>query len=525
MARPVRFATPAEAVALIRDGDNVLIGGSHAVPEALIAELGRRHQATGHPRGLTTIHPETPGDGATTGLGHLAQPGLLRCVIAGGYMDAPLIAEMVARDEIEAHMLPQGVLSQLCREMAGGRPGLATHVGLHTFVDPRQGGGRQSPSTGEPLVEVVSLAGRECLFYRALPADVALLRGTTADEDGNISMEHEANYGEGLAQAQATHNAGGTVIVQVERVAERGKLAARSVRIPGIMVDIVVVNPDQWQTYLGHYNPAYSGEIRVPLGEIARLPLGPRKVVARRAAQELRSGAIVNLGVGISTGVASVAAEEGIIDEVVFTNEQGLIGGVPAGGIDAGAASNFTAMIDQPSQFDFYDGGGLDLAFLSFGEVDEQGSVNISRLGGRVLGFGGFINISQNSRRVIFSGTFTSGGLDVSWPDGQMEIRAEGRYQRFVETVAQIGYNGPYGRGRGQEALFVTERAVFRAGDPIELIEIAPGADLERDIVDQMRFRPRIAPDLKRMDARLFRDEPMGLEVLPSTAAESRSAE
>jgi propionate CoA-transferase len=407
------------------------------------------------------------------------------------------------------------VLSQLARDMAAGRPGLITHVGLHTFVDPRHGGGRQSPSTGEPLVEVVSLLGREWLFYRAPACDVALLRGTTADEDGNVSMEHEANYGEGLSQAQAVHNAGGTVIVQVERRAERGAIPARLVRIPGILVDLVVVEPGQRQTYASAYNPAYSGEVRVPLTALQPLELGPRKVIARRAAQELRAGAVVNLGVGVSTGIANVAAEEGVADMVVFTNEQGLIGGVPAGGVEAGASTNFDAMIDQPYQFDFYDGGGIDLAFLSFGEVGADGSVNISRLGGRVLGFGGFINISQNARRVIFSGTFTSGGLDVVWVDGRTEIRSEGRHRRFVERVEQIGYNGPYGRSRGAEALFVTERAVFRAGDPIELIEIAPGIDVQRDVVDLMGFRPQIAPDLREMDRALFLPERMGLSLAP----------
>jgi propionate CoA-transferase len=254
------------------------------------------------------------------------------------------------------------------------------------------------------------------------------------------------------------------------------------------------------------------------------LELGARKVIARRAAQELRAGAVVNLGVGVSTGIASVAAEEGVVDEVVFTNEQGLIGGVPASGVDAGASTNFDAMIDQPYQFDFYDGGGIDIAFLSFGEVSSDGSVNISRLGGRVLGFGGFINISQNAQKVVFSGTFTSGGLDIWWPDGRLDVIREGRFRRFVERVEQIGYNGPFGRSRGQETLFVTERAVFRGGDPIDLIEIAPGADVQRDVLDQMGFRPRISPDLREMDGALFRAAPSGLSLQPLEPRPGREA-
>jgi propionate CoA-transferase len=511
VARSIRIATPDEAVELIRDGDTVLIGGSHAVPEALLAAVGRRFVADGHPRGITTIHPETPGDGDRLGLGHLAHPGLIRRLVAGAYMDAPAIAAMAARDQLEAYMLPQGVLSQLTRDMAAGRPGLITHVGLGTFVDPRHGGGRQSPSATEELVRVIELDGREFLFYRSLTANVALLRGTTADPHGNISMEREANLGEGLSQAQATHNAGGTVIVQVERVAER--LPARSVRIPGILVDVVVVDPDQLQTYLRRYDPAYAGETRVPALSIDPLALSPRKVIARRAAMELRSGAVCNLGVGISTGIAQIAAEEGIADDIVLTNEQGLIGGLPAGGVDAGASTNFDAMVDQPAQFDFYDGGGLDQAFLSFGEVSRDGSVNISLLGGRLLGFGGFINISQNARSVVFSGTFTSGGLEVDWPGGRTRIANEGRRRRFVELIPQIAYNAPHGRRRGQPALYITERAVFRGGDPIELIEVAPGVDPERDVLPQMGFRPVIAADLREMDPRLFLEPPVGIQL------------
>jgi propionate CoA-transferase len=503
-----------EAAALVQDGDTLLIGGSHAVPEALLVALGQRFRETGRPRGITTLHPETPGDGDQRGLSHLAQPGLIRRLIAGGYMDAPPIARMAARDELEAYMLPQGVLSQLTRDMAAGRPGLVTHVGLDTFVDPRHGGGRQSPSARDELVRLLEIDGETYLFYRSLPASVAFLRGTTADRLGNVTAEHEANLGESLSQAQATRNAGGIVVVQVERLAER--VPPRAVRIPGIYVDVVVVDPAQQQTYLRRYDPAFSGEVMAPADALGGMPFGARKVIARRAAMELRAGAVCNLGVGISTGIADVAAEEGIADGIVLTNEQGLIGGLPAGGVDAGASTNFDAMIDQPSQFDFYDGGGLDQAFLSFGEVARDGSVNISRLGGRILGFGGFINISQNARSVVFSGTFTSGGLELAWPDGRTRVVSEGRHRRFVDAVEQVAYSGPRGRRHGQDVLYVTERAVFRGGEPIELVEIAPGLEPERDLFPLMGFRPAVASDVREMDARLFRPEPVGITLRPA---------
>jgi propionate CoA-transferase len=295
-------------------------------------------------------------------------------------------------------------------------------------------------------------------------------------------------------------------------MAQRRTLPAKHVKIPGIMVDLVVVDPDQRQSYLTEYSPAFAGELRAPLSELAPLPLDARKIIARRAAMELFPGAVCNLGSGISTGIARVAAEEGILDEVVLTNEQGLIGGAPAMGVEAGAGTNYMAMIDQPYQFDFYDGGGLDLAFLSFAELDAAGNINVSRFAERVIGFGGFVNISQNAKKVVFSGTFTAGGLKLDLGDGTLGIVQEGRSRKLVEKVNQISYSAAYGRERGQEVVYVTERAVFRPGQSgLELIEIAPGLDLERDVLGQMGMRPVISPDLKTMDARLFRPEPVGL--------------
>jgi propionate CoA-transferase len=518
-----------QAAALVQDGDAVLIsgsGGGHAVPEALLAALGERFKQEQQPRGITSISVVGVGDRGPLGAGHLAQEGLLRRAITSALIDSPGLVALAAANKIEAYTLPQGVLSQLMRDMAGGRPGLITKTGLHTFVDPRQQGARQSPCTPPDFVELIEMDGEEWLRFKPLPLDIAFLRGTTADEDGNVTMEQEAVLGEMLAMAQATRRAGGIVVVQVKRMAKRNTLPPKQVKIPSILVDFVVVVPEQRQTYATDYDPSYAGELRVPLSEIKPLPFGPRKVIVRRAALELYPGAVCNLGAGISTGLSTVAAEEGLLEEVVLTNEQGLIGGAPITGRDSGGARNFAAMIEQPSQFDFYDGGGLDLAFLSFAEVDSQGNVNISRFGDQIVGVGGFINISQNAKCVIFSGTLTAGGLDIEWEAGKAVIRQEGRHRKFVKSLEQVCYSASFASERGQSALYVTERAVFRIGaHGLELIEVAPGIDLERDIFAQMDFRPGVSPDLKEMDTRLFHPGPLGIrDEIVARARRYRSA-
>jgi propionate CoA-transferase len=528
--RLARVVTSEEAASVVQTGDTLLIGGSgsgHAVPDTLIAAIGRRFKAEGEPRQLTTVHPVGLGDRGERGIAHLANPDLLKRVVCGTLVDSPPVERLAAENLIEAYTLPQGALSQLTREMAAGRPGLVTHVGLHSFVDPRHGGGKQSARATEDLVEVVILAGRECLFYKPFHVDVALLRGTTADEDGNVTMEQEAIFGEMLSMAQATRRAGGIVIVQVKRLANRGTLPAKQVKIPGMLVDLIVVDPAQTQTFFSDYNPAYAGELKIPLSQITALPFSARKVIARRAAMELFPGAICNLGSGISTGIASIAAEEGALDAVVLTNEQGLIGGAPATGNEVGASRNYQAIVDQPYQFDFYDGGGLELAFLSFAEVDRECNVNVSRFGDRIIGPGGFINISQNAQTMVFSGTFTSGGLDISWTDGRAHIAREGREKKFVKEVQQLSYSGPFANERGQTTLYITERAVFRrnAASRLELIEIGPGIDLDRDVLAQMEFRPDVSPKLITMDERIFRPEPMGLaDILERNRRPVRSA-
>ena len=507
--------TADEAARLIQDGDAILIsgsGGGHSVPEALLAAVERRFLAERRPQGLTSVSVVGVGDRAALGATHLAHEGLLKRAITSALVDSPGLVRLAAEDKIEAYTLPQGVLSQLMRDMAAGRPGLLTKTGLHTFVDPRQQGARQSPRTPPDFVEVVDLAGEEWLFFKPVPVDVAFLRGTTADEDGNVTMEEEAVLGEMLAMAQAARRAGGIVVVQVKRLARRDTLPAKQVKIPGILVDFVVVDRDQRQTYATYYDPSYSGELRIPVEDINALPFGPRKVIVRRAAMELFPGAICNLGAGVSTGLSTIAAEEGLLDAVHLTNEQGIIGGAPISGRDSGGGQNFAAMIEQPAQFDFYDGGGLDLAFLSFAEVDAQGNVNVSRFGDRIIGIGGFINISQNAKCVVFSGTLTAGDLDVAWEHGNTVIRKEGRHKKFVPRLEQICYSADLGRAKGQVTLFVTERAVFRVGaEGLELIEIAPGIDAERDVMAQMGFRPRVARDLRVMDSRIFDAGPMGL--------------
>src|SRR5690242_15273687 len=432
-----------EAARLIRDGDAILIsgsGGGHSVPETLLAATERRFLAEGKPAGITSVSVVGVGDRAALGATHLAHEGLLRRAITSALVDSPGLVRLAAEDKVEAYTLPQGVLSQLMRDMAAGRPGLLTKTGLHTFVDPRQQGGRQSPRTPPDFVEVVQLAGEEWLFFKPVPVDVAFLRGTTADEDGNVTMEEEAVLGEMLAMAQATRRAGGIVVVQVKRMARRETLPAKQVRIPGILVDFVVVDADQRQTYATYYDPSYAGELRIPVDDIKPLPFGPRKVIVRRAAMELFPGAICNLGAGVSTGISTIAAEEGLLDAVHLTNEQGIIGGAPITGRDSGGGQNFAAMIEQPAQFDFYDGGGLDPA----------GNVNVSRFGDRIIGVGGFINISQNAKCVVFSGTLTAGDLDIGWEQGKTVIRREGRHTKFVPRLEQICYSAAMGRARNQ---------------------------------------------------------------------------
>jgi propionate CoA-transferase len=511
-----KIMTAAEAVARIADGATVATAGFVGIgfAEHIALAVEQRFIDSGHPRDLTLVYAAGQGDGHRRGLNHFGHDGLVRRVIGGHWGLVPRLQALAVSNRIEAYNLPQGVISQLFRDIAAHRPGQLTRVGLDTFVDPLHGGGRINAITTEDIVSRMRIDGEDFLYYRAFPVTVAIVRGTTADADGNVTMEREALTQEALAVAMAARNCGGLVIVQVERVAARGSLHPREVKIPGVLVDCVVVSPPEhhMQTFASQYNPAFSGELRVPADAHVNAVLDIRKVIARRAALELRPHDVVNLGIGMPEGVASVVAEEGLGDAVTLTAEPGVIGGIPAGGMDFGAAVNTQAVIDQPYQFDFYDGGGLDIAVLGLAQADADGNLNVSRFGHRLAGAGGFINISQNARRLVFVGSFTAGEADIAVENGRLNIKREGRDMKFVHAVEHRTFSGREARRRGQAVLYVTERCVFRlVDDGIELTEIAPGIDVERDVLAHMAFRPRIARALQTMDARIFVDSNMAL--------------
>lgn len=492
-----KLASARDAVALIRSGDTVATSGfvGIGVPEALLIALEQRFLEISEPRDLKLVFAAGQGDGAERGLNHLGHEGLLRRVIGGHWGLIPKLARLALDGRVEAWNFPQGVISHLYREIAAGRSGVISKVGLGTFVDPRLEGGRINAISREDLVNLISLDGEAYLHYKAFPIDVALIRATTADERGNLTMEREALTLDTFAMACAARNCGGRVIAQVERVVATGSLAPREVVVPAALVDVVVVAaPEQHcQTYATAYSPFYSGEARSPGGDDAPMKLDERKLIARRCALELPVNGVVNLGIGMPEGVAAIAAEEGVLERVTLTAEPGVIGGRPAGGLDFGAAVNTDAVIAQNQQFDFYDGGGLDLAVLGMAEVDAAGNVNVSRFGHKLAGAGGFINISQNARKVVFAGTFTAGGLDVRIGNGELDIVHEGRVSKFVAQVGQITFSAAHAVAAGKTVLYVTERAVFRLVDGgIALVEIAPGVDLERDILAHMAFRPII---------------------------------
>ena len=504
-----------EALALVRDGDTVAFSGFVGIgtPEALIEALRRRHDAGTGPRDLTLVFAAAPGDGKERGLNRLAVPGLVKRAIGGHWSLIPKLGQLALDGAIEAWNLPLGTLSELFRDIAGHRAGCLTKTGLHTFVDPRRGGGKLNARTTEDLVEVIQVRGEDWLLYHAFPVRIALLRGTTADAAGNITMEREALTLDNLALATAARNSGGLVVVQVELTAAAGTLSPRAVHIPGTLVDCVVVAPPEHhaQTFATQFDPAFSGELRVPFDQLPVLTLDERKIIGRRCAFELPMNGVVNLGIGMPEAVASVANEERVLDHVTLTAEPGVVGGMPQAGLDFGAAVNTDAILAQNQQFDFYDGGGLDLAVLGMAQVDAHGHVNVSRFGKRLAGAGGFINISQSARRLVIAGTFTAGGLQVAVEGGRLRIVREGRERKFIGAVQEITFNGRYAAERGQPVLYVTERCVFTLrAEGLELTEVAPGIDVERDILALMDFRPIVnAP--RAMDERIFIDATMQL--------------
>jgi propionate CoA-transferase len=511
----MRVVDAEEAVRLVPDGATVIVAGSgagHAVPQRFIDALAAGFTRDGHPRDLTTVRVVGIGDFADRGFSQLALPGLMRRTIGSNIGNEPALGALVEAGELEAYSFPQGVLSLLCREIAGGRPGLVTHIGLDTYVDPRHTGGKQNPRTTEDLVEVVSLRGREWLLYHAFPIDVAVIRGSTADADGSLTLHDEAVRGEMLAMAMAARNSGGIVIAQVKQLAGAGSLPARSVDVPGALVDYGLVDPGQTQTYVTPYSPYYAGALRRPAAAGAPIPLDARKVIARRSLLEFAPGDICNLGFGISQGIGAIAFEEGVADQLVLTVEQGIFGGVPVAGNEGGTGFNYQAMIEQPSMFDFYDGGGLDVASLSFAEVDRHGNVNVHAFSGRVRGPGGFPNISARTKKLNFVGTFTARGLELDFAGDRLAIRADGSLPKFVEEVREISFSGRMARERGQQVRFITERAVFAlTDDGVTLIEVAEGVDPRRDVLDRMGFAPQVAEPLGRVDPRVYAAATMGL--------------
>lgn len=515
-----------EAARVIRSGQTVTICGvvGALCPEKMLAAVERRFLATGEPRDLTLVFPIAVGDvWDLPGMDHFAHDGMTRRMIGGSWVIGSnprtgrraRATEMVLENRVEAYNFGIGTLMQLHREIAGGRPGVVTPVGLDTFVDPRWGGGKLNERTTEDLVHLVELGGREYLWFPSFPIDVAIIRGTTADERGNLTLEHEGTFSGVLAQAMAAHNSGGVVIAQVKRLARHGTLHPQLVRVPGELVDYVVVDPDQVQATGIAFDPAICGEVRVPLEALRQpVPLDPGAVIARRAFRELRAGQTVILGFGVPSLIPQIALDEGLLDHLTFTIEHGAVGGVPLGGFQFGSAANPDAIVDTPSHFDYIGGAGFDAACLAFAEVDPEGNVNVSKLPGLIPGCGGFLDITHRARRIVFCGLFTTGGLRAEVADGRLRILQEGRHVKFVQQLYHRTYSARAGRARGQRVTFVTERAVFELTEEgLLLTELAEGVDLERDVFRLMAFRPRVAEPLRTLDPTLFRPGPIGLRL------------
>lgn len=515
--RKMTVITPEQAADLVEDGQTITTSGfvGSGCPESLTKALENKFLDTGMPRNLTYFYPAAQGNRDGRGADHFAHKGMTKRVIAGHYNTAPALGKCILDNEIEGYNLPQGTLSQLCRDIAAHKVGTITHVGLNTFVDPRKQGGKLNEITKEDLVAVVDILGEEKLLYKAFPIHIAFLRGSYADELGNVTLEREVGTHEVTALAQAAKNHGGKVIVQVEKIVKAGALDPRLVKIPRIYVDALVISEpiDHQQSFDHEFDPSLTGEITVPLGGLEAPQLSAKKVIGRRAAMELTENTVVNLGIGIPEYISAVANEEGIGDYMTLTVEAGPIGGVPCGGSQFGASVNPECILNQHEQFDFYDGGGVDLAFLGLAQADQDGNINVSKFGPRIAGCGGFINITQNAKKVFYCGTFTADGLKTEIKNGEIKILQEGKERKFINEVEQITFSGEYAGKIGQPVMYITERAVFELKkDGVYLTEIAPGIDLQTQVLDLMDFEPKMEGIPKLMDRRIFCDEPMGLD-------------
>ncbi|WP_405321560.1 acyl CoA:acetate/3-ketoacid CoA transferase [Frisingicoccus sp.] len=512
----VKIMTAAEAAAMVPDGAVINTEGfvQAGLAETLNKALEQRFLETGHPKDLTIFTVAGQGAGAGTGSDHFAHEGMVKRLIAGHYNLAPTLRTMAIEGKIEAYNLPQGTMAQMVRDAAGKRVGTITHVGLNTYVDPRIEGAKVNSKTTEDIVKLIEIEGQEKLLFLSQPLDVTFIRGTYADESGNISLDKECCSLDATSLAQCAKNNGGKVFVQVEKVVANGSLDPRKVKIPGIYVDGVIIaeGDDNAQIYKQDYDGSMTGDFRVPLGSLEPPVLDAKKIIARRAAMELENDVVVNLGIGVPEFVSAVANEEGIGDKMTLTVEAGPVGGVPQGGSRFAGSVNVDCILDQPYQFDFYDGGGIDQAFLGLAQVDEAGNLNVSKFGGRIAGCGGFINISQNAKKVYYLGTFTTGGLKIATGDGKLAITQEGKSKKFIKEVEQITFSGTYAAKVGQPVMYITERAVFELRpDGVYLTEIAPGIDLQTQILDLMDFAPKMDGEPKLMDERIFKDEIMGL--------------
>lgn len=507
------------AASLIKDGMTVGMGGfvGFGTPEELLIAIEKRYTETGEPKNLTVFHGAGIGDGKDRGMNHMGHDGLIKRLICAHVGLAPKVGQLCVDNKIECFILPQGVCSHILRATAGRKPGLITHVGLKTYADPRREackGNDAARNCGHEVVQLLEIDGKEYMCYKSVPLDICFLRGTYADEAGNISMVKEAVHGDQLEMAMATRNSGGIVVVQVEKMVQKGTLPVKDIKIPAFMVDYVVEGKPEnhWQSFMSpEYRPELTGEIYIPMDAIEPMALNPRKICGRRGAMLLKKNAVVNLGIGVPEAIAAVAGEEGISDQITLSIESGVLGGVPTGGVGIGGTVNPESILKQPDCFDFYDGGGLDMAFLGSAEIDEKGNVNVSKFGGRMVGPGGFINITQNAKFVGFCGTFTAGKMKCEIKDGKLNIIEDAPGIKFKKSVEQVTYSAEYGVETGQTVYYITERALFKlVPEGIELVEIAPGVDLQKHILDKMEFTP-IMKDVKVMDERIFTDALMHL--------------